>query len=98
MVRRGSGLRVAIKIVKAVDRAQKQSARQADRDRRVREREAVAREKYQEQQRRAEQRAAEAREKALIVAEREREKRSYESRVKARAALRAEFIRKGIGR
>lgn len=97
MARRGTGLRVAIKIIKAVDKAQKQTARQAEKDRRARQREAAAREKLRAQQERAEQRAAAEREKAMMIADREREKHSYDSRVKARAALRAEFIRKGIG-
>lgn len=93
MGRRGSGFGTVIKVVKAVDRAQKQAARNADQDRRRREREAAAEARERERERRARDRDAAAKMKANWKLAKEAEKEAYEKRVKQRAALRVEFVR-----
>lgn len=93
MARRSSGLRTAVKIVTAIDKAQKHAARQAEQDRKRRQRELLARERELERELKAAERASIAEQKALRKAAKEHEKNLYEIRVQERAALRAEFVR-----
>lgn len=93
MARKGSGFRAAVKIVKTIDKAHKQSVRQAEQDRRARGRELAAREREIDRQFKAAERASVAEEKAMRKAIKEQEKNLFELRVQERAALRAEFVR-----
>lgn len=90
MARKGSGLRTAIKIAKAIDKAGKQAAREAERRRKQEERELARQEREFEKQLRQderehqrqlkqEERDANAREKALVAAEKERFKIELEN-------------------
>lgn len=100
MARRGNGLQTAIKIVKAIDKAQKQAAsskqqaaRESERERKRRQRELAAHERELERQLKAAERASIAEKKVLRKAAKEHEKHLFESRVQERADLRAKFLR-----
>lgn len=96
MARRSSGLGIAVRIVKAIDKAQKQGARQAEQDRKHQQRKLHARERELERELKATERTAIADQKALRKAAKEREKNLYEIRTQERAALRAQFVRSEI--
>lgn len=96
MARRSGGLRTAVKIVKAIDKAQRQSARQAEQDRKCRERELLAREREIERELKAAERASISERKAFRKAAKEHEKNLYDIRTQERSALRAEFVRSEI--
>lgn len=93
MARGGSGLRTAIKIFKAIDKTQKQAARQAEQDRKRRQRELIARERELVRELKEAERANLAERNALRKAAKDHEKSLFAMRVRERAALRAEFIR-----
>lgn len=93
MARRGNGLQTAIKIVKAIDKAQKQAASESERERKRRQRELAAHERELERQLKAAERASIAEKKVLRKAAKEHEKHLFESRVQERADLRAKFLR-----
>jgi len=79
VARGGSGLRTAIKIAKAIDRAQKQSAREASRQHKKREREQAKRQREHNQRIRQQEREQIAEEKAILAAEKKRFKQSLEN-------------------
>lgn len=96
MARKSSGPRTAIKVVRAIDKAQRQAARQAEQDRNRRQRERIARERELERELKAAERSSIAEQKALRTAAKEHEKNLYEVRVQERARLRADFVRSEI--
>lgn len=99
MARRGSGLRTAIKVVKAIDRANKQAARNTERRRKQAEREEARRIREHDKNLREMEREEKASEKARIAAEKKRFKDdlakaqlAYEARCNAREDLRNKYI------
>lgn len=96
MARGSSGLRTAVKIVKAIDKAQKQAARQGEQDRKRRQRELLARERELERELKAAERASITERNSLRKAAKEYEKNLYEIRAQERADLRADFVRSEI--
>lgn len=75
MARGGSGLRTAVKIVKAINKAQKQATRQAEQDRARRQRELLARERELERELKAAERASIAEQSSLLARKRESERK-----------------------
>ena len=100
MARRGSGLRTAIKVVKAIDRANKQAIRESERRLKAQEREDAR--AYREQQRqlneleRQEKRAERQRaldDKQAFKAALSETKIEYEDRCSQREKLKKNFIK-----
>lgn len=96
MGRKGSGFRTAVKVVKAIDKAQKQSAREAERRRRARAREEAAQRREDDRRARGAEKARIQHEKARRKAAKEHEKSLFEERAQKRAELRAQFIRSEV--
>lgn len=99
MARGGGGLRTAIKVVKAIDRANKQAARNADRERKQNEREEGRRLREDEKVLREMERKEKTLEKARIAGKKklfkdslEKAQEVYEARCRAREALRSKYI------
>jgi|SaaInlStandDraft_7_1057024.scaffolds.fasta_scaffold499573_1 hypothetical protein len=99
MARKGSGLRVAIKVVKAIDRANKQATRDAAKRQKQNEREEVRRIREHEKMLKEVAREDKAREKAELLAEKKyfkynlgRAQKAYELRCSDREALRNKYI------
>lgn len=99
MARRSSGERIAINVVKAIVRANKQAAREAERNRKAQIREAARSERERERRERERERqriAAEKKKVAELKAKRKAdlaaEKSLYESRVEERKELRLKYV------
>jgi len=103
MARKGSGLRTAVKIVKAIDGANKNASREAEKRRNQRERDEVRRQREHEKMLRQQEKESLAREKERVASENVRFKRSleqakaaYDSRCKNREDLRTKYINQEI--
>lgn len=99
MARRGSGLRTVIKVVKAIDRANNQAARNAEKRRKQAEREEARRIREHDKMLREMEREEKAREKAIISAKKEcfrddlaNAQLAYEARCSAREALKNKYV------
>lgn len=103
MARKGSGFRTAVKIVRAIDRANKKASRQAEQRRKQALREDARRQREHEKLLRQQEREAIAREKERIASQKARFKLSleqakiaYDARCKGREDLRNKYINKEI--
>lgn len=106
LARRGSGLRTAIKIVKAIDRASKQAAREAQRRENARQRAAAQAQRDYQRTLRENERALRESQRELKLLERQQNtaakqafkdalanaNEEYQERCEERSALRKQFI------
>ena len=99
MAKRGSGLRTAIKVVKAIDRVHKQAGKDAERRRKQQEREEAKQQREYEKMLRQQEREQVGIEKAKAAAEKvrfkqdlENAKYAFEERCIKRQELRNNFV------
>lgn len=99
MARRGSGLRAAIQVGKAINRAHKQYVREVERQRKVDEKKRVQQQREYERVLREQEREAAARERTRVAAEKAQFKReiegakeAFEQRCEKRKLLREKMI------
>ena len=100
MARRGSGLRTAIKVVKAIDRANQRAMKDADRRRKAEEREEARIYRERERQVKEHERQAKQQARQRVLDEKQAFKEAlsdaqneYESRCLQREKLRKKLIR-----